>query len=138
MAEPFPPEGLPLEEARRRVLSSLQSLAGRETVPLLEGLDRVAAVAVRARAAVPGFRAAILDGYAVCDAHPPVVGRQWSVVGRSAPGLPWLDSLQGDQAIRILTGAPLPPGAARVVAQELVRREGEAIQLTAEAIHLRR
>ena len=133
MAEPFPPEGLPLEEARRRVLSSLQSLAGRETVPLLEGLDRVAAVAVRARAAVPGFRAAILDGYAVCDAHPPVVGRQWSVVGRSAPGLPWLDSLQGDQAIRILTGAPLPPGAARVVAQELVRREGEAIQLTAEA-----
>jgi molybdopterin molybdotransferase len=133
MAEPFPPEGLPLAEARRRVLSSLKPLAGRETVTLLAGLDRVAAVAVRASAAVPGFPAAILDGYAVSDELPPAVGRQWSVVGRSAPGLPCLDTLQPEQAIRILTGAPLPPGAARVLAQELVRREAEVIQLIAEA-----
>jgi len=133
MAEPFPSEGLPLEEARCRVLSSLQPLAGRQTVTLLAGLDRVAAVPVRASAAVPGFAAAILDGYAVSDELPPAVGRQWSVVGRSAPGLPCLERLQRDQAIRILTGAPLPPGAARVLAQELVRREAEVIQLIAEA-----
>jgi len=134
MAEPFPPEGLPLEEARRRVISGLQPLAGRETVPLLAGLDRVAAVVLRASSAVPGFRAAILDGYAISDELPPAVGRRWSVVGRSAPGLPCLERLQADQAIRILTGAPLPPGAARVLAQELVERRGaEVIELIAEA-----
>jgi len=133
MAEPFPPEGLPLEEARRRVLSSLQPLAGSESVTLLAGLDRVAALPVRASAAVPGFPAAILDGYAVCDELPPAVGRQWSVVGRSAPGLPFPETLRAQQAIRILTGAPLPPGAVRVLAQELVRREAEVIQLIAAA-----
>ena len=129
MAEPFPPEGLPLEEARRRVLHCVQPLAARETLPLTESLDRVLAVDVRSDEAVPGFRASILDGYATSDAVPPAVGRRWRLVGRSAPGSPFSTVLQEGEAIRILTGAPLPAGAARVLAQELIRAEAEAIEL---------
>ncbi len=125
MAEPFSREGLPLEEARRRLLATLTPLAGRELLPLAACLGRVSAEACMAREAVPGFRASIMDGYAIADAQPPAAGMAWRLVGRSAPGAPFSGELAGGEAIRILTGAPLPEAAARVLPQELVRREGE-------------
>jgi len=140
MAEPFPREGLPLEEARRRVLAAITPLTGRETLPLAQCLGRVSAEPVRAAEAVPGFRASIMDGYAIADAEAPSPGRRWRLVGRSAPGDPYGGVLAEGEAIRILTGAPLPEGALRVLPQELVRPEslGEAagvdsLLLTGEA-----
>jgi len=140
MAEPFPREGLPLEEARSRVLAAITPLTGRETLPLAQCLGRVSAEPVRAAEAVPGFRASIMDGYAIADAEAPSPGRRWRLVGRSAPGDPYGGVLAEGEAIRILTGAPLPEGALRVLPQELVRPEslGEAagvdsLLLTGEA-----
>ena len=120
MAEPFPREGLPLEEARRRVLAALTPLQGVERLPLARCLGRVSAEPVRAPEAVPGFRASIMDGYAIADAEAPSPGRRWRLVGRSAPGAPYGAVLAEGEAIRILTGAPLPEGARRVLPQELV------------------
>ncbi|MEB3320215.1 MAG: molybdopterin molybdotransferase MoeA [Cyanobium sp.] len=125
MAEPFPPEGLPLAEARMRVLAAITPLAGCERLPLAACLGRVSAEVCRAAEAVPGFRASIMDGFAIADATPPVVGAAWRLVGRSAPGAPFAGVVAEGDAIRILTGAPLPAGAARVLPQELVRLEGE-------------
>jgi len=133
MAEPFPREGLPLAEARDRVLAALTPLAGQERLPLAACLGRVSAEACCAREAVPGFRASIMDGYAIADALPPAVGAHWRLVGRSAPGAPYAAALASGEAIRILTGAPLPEGAARVLPQELVERQGEALRLHGEA-----
>jgi len=133
MAEPFPREGLPLEEARQRVLATITPLAGRERLPLEACLGRVSAEACRAREAVPGFRASIMDGYAILDRLPPAAGAAWRLVGRSAPGAPFARGLAAGEAIRILTGAPLPEGAARVLPQELVRLEGEVLRLAGEA-----
>jgi molybdopterin molybdotransferase len=129
MAEPFPPEGLPLEEARARVLAALRSAPDLERLPLAACLGRVVAEAVCAPAAVPGFRAAILDGYAVADARPPAPGCRWRLVGRSAAGAPYPQRLGQGEAVRILTGAPLPEGGVRVLAQEQVVREGEMVRL---------
>ena len=133
MAEPFPREGLPLEEARRRVLAALTSLAGSEVLPLATCLGRVSAEGCTAREAVPGFRASIMDGYAIADAQPPAAGTAWRLVGRAAPGAPFAGVLADGEAIRILTGAPLPEGAARVLPQELVQVEGERLLLEGEA-----
>jgi molybdopterin molybdotransferase len=133
MAEPFPREGLPLEEARRRVLAALTPLAGSEVLPLAACLGRVSAEGCRALEAVPGFRASIMDGYALADAQPPAAGATWRLVGRAAPGAPFAGELAGGEAIRILTGAPLPEGAARVLPQELVQVEGERLLLEGEA-----
>jgi molybdopterin molybdotransferase len=94
---------------------------------------------VRAREAVPGFRASIMDGYAIAEAAEPAQGSQWRLVGRSAPGAPFKAVLAAGEAIRILTGAPLPEGAQRVLPQELVAPESEggsagaAIRLRGEA-----
>ncbi|APD49387.1 molybdopterin molybdotransferase MoeA [Synechococcus sp. SynAce01] len=136
--EPFPREGLPLAEARQRILAALQPLAGREQVPLEAALGRVTAEPVLALEAVPGFRASIMDGYAIAELEAPAVGALWQLVGRSAPGAPFqrdraqsgdesadpslCDVLRPGEAIRILTGAPLPAGAQRVLPQELVER----------------
>ncbi|MCP9857800.1 MULTISPECIES: molybdopterin molybdotransferase MoeA [unclassified Cyanobium] len=135
MAEPFPREGLPLEEARRLVLAALTPLAGRERLPLAQCLGRVSAEPVRAPEAVPGFRASIMDGYAIAEAEPPGAGRRWRLVGRSAPGAPYGTVLVAGEAIRILTGAPLPEGAQRVLPQELVTPDpgADSLVLTGEA-----
>jgi len=129
-AEPFPAEGLPLEQARARVLAALRPDPRIETLPLAACLGRVVAQSVRSSEAVPGFRAAILDGYAVADAMPPEPGRRWRLVGRSAAGAPYPRGLGEGEAVRILTGAPMPEGAARVLAQEQVEVQGAALLLT--------
>ena len=120
MVEPFPREGLPLEEARARVLAALPPPEGVETLPLAACLGRVSAAACQAAEAVPGFRAAIMDGYAIPDWAVPTPGDRWRLVGRSAPGAPYTGALDAGEAIRILTGAPLPDQAGRVLPQELV------------------
>lgn len=137
MGEPFPREGLELEQARLRVLAAVRPLPGSEDVPLSAALGRVSACAVSAAEAVPGFRASIMDGYAITDADPPVAGSRWTLIGRSAAGAPFTGRLGAGQAIRILTGAAVPDQAQRVLPQELVERspadtaDEETIRLTA-------
>ncbi len=121
MAEPFPAEGLPLEEARQRILEALQPLGRQERLPLAAGLGRTTAEPIRAAAAVPGFRASIMDGYAIAGSETPVVGQCWRLLGRSAAGSPFARALTAGEAVRILTGAVVPAGSGRVLPQELVR-----------------
>jgi len=125
MAEPFGPEGLPLEQARDRILAALQPLGGSEALPLAACLGRVSAAAVLAREAVPGFRASMMDGYAIAGEALPATGSRWCLVGCSAPGAPYGSSLDPGEAIRILTGAPVPEGSGKVLPQELVELAGD-------------
>ena len=133
VSEPYGREGLPLEQARLQVLAALTPLPGVETVPLVAALGRVSAEPVRAAEAVPGFRASIMDGYAIAEAEAPEPGAGWPLVGRSAAGSPFSRALAAGEAIRILTGAPLPEGAQRVLPQELVDVDAEAIRLVKPA-----
>ena len=121
MAEPFPAEGLLLEQARQAVLAALSAAPLVESLPLQEALGRLSAAPVLAAESVPGFRASILDGYAISTPEPPASGTRWQLVGRSGPGAPYGAELGAGEAIRILTGAPLPTGAQRVLPQEQVQ-----------------
>ena len=71
MAEPFPAEGLPLEQARQAVLAALSAAPMEELLPLQQALGRLSAAPVLAAESVPGFRASILDGYAISTPEPP-------------------------------------------------------------------
>ena len=137
-ADPYGREGLPLTEARQRVLASIQDQTFRrepsiETVALDEALDRVNADPVLAKADVPGFRASIMDGYALGQCHQPRVDDTWTVVGRAAPAAPYPAVLANGEAVRILTGAPLPEGSDWVLPQELVNRVNDTLRLKREA-----
>ena len=127
MAEPFGPEGLPLEQARALILAALQPLGGNDTLPLGACLGRISAAAVLAREAVPGFRASLMDGYAIAGEAIPAPGSRWTLVGVSAPGAAYGGPLGPGQAIRILTGAPVPEGSGKVLPQELVELTSDGL-----------
>jgi molybdopterin molybdotransferase len=129
MTEPYGREGLPLEQARLQILDGLQPKGLWEMVPLAGALGRITAGAVQAAAAVPGFRASIMDGYAIAGSEQPQPGARWRLVGVSAAGAPFGARLEGGEAVRILTGAVVPEGSERVLPQELMAAQGDQLEL---------
>ena len=129
MTEPYGREGLPLEQARLQILDGLQPKGLSEMVPLAGALGRITAGAVQAAAAVPGFRASIMDGYAIAGSDQPQPGARWRLVGVSAAGAPFGARLEGGEAVRILTGAVVPEGSERVLPQELMAAQGDQLEL---------
>jgi molybdopterin molybdotransferase len=131
--EPYGREGLPLDQARQRILEALHPLGQVETLPLAQALGRTTAAPVAAAAAVPGFRASIMDGYAVAGggaaAEVPPPGACWRLVGVSGAGAPYGATLAAGEAVRILTGAVVPEGSDRVLPQELVKVEADRLEL---------
>jgi molybdopterin molybdotransferase len=89
-----------------------------ERIPLLECVGRVLCEEISAPFALPRFDQSAMDGYAVRVADPQQ--RTFAVVGESAAGHPFPESLPRECAVRISTGALLPPGATHVVPREQV------------------
>jgi molybdopterin molybdotransferase len=109
-------EVLAMLERRTRALAS-------EAVGVREAAGRVAAAELRAAIDVPHFARAMMDGYAVVaestfgatDYQP----RLLTVVGELRAGTaPPRDALAAGEALRITTGAAMPPGADAVVQAE--------------------
>ncbi len=125
---------LEVEEARARVLERLMPLPA-ETVPIIEALGRVTAQDVVADYDIPPHANTAMDGYAVraadtaaASAENPVRLR---VIGELAAGYVADREVTPGTAIRIMTGAPIPPGADAVIQFERVKRNGEYIEITA-------
>jgi molybdopterin molybdotransferase len=132
---------VPVEEARRHVLDACGVLPA-ETVALEAALGRVTAAEVVSPEAVPPFANTAMDGYAVRAADTSGASDELPVtlrVARSiAAGQPPGPALLPGEAIRIMTGAPLPPGADAIVMVERTRPAssvsgGDAVQILAEA-----
>ena len=102
---------------------------GTETVDLRRAHGRVLAKAAAATRAQPPFNGSAMDGYGIAEADAQQ-GKVLAVVGESAAGHGYDGALTPGQAIRIFTGAPVPPGVERVVIQENVRRTGDQITLS--------
>ena len=130
--EPYGREGLALREARQRLLEEIKPINAVTTVSLEEALGRVNARSINALVSIPGFQASIMDGYALGQNKRPTVGQHWTLQGRSAPGSPFDRVLQAGEAVRILTGAPLPEGAGWVLPQECVKTSQTQLTLAAE------
>ena len=96
------------------MLGQTQPLAA-QTVAIDEALHRVLAADVRAVGDVPPFPCSAMDGYALL-AGPS--GRRLQIVGESRAGAPSGRALSDGEAIRVSTGAAIPPGADAVIPQE--------------------
>lgn len=125
-----PGTAMTVDAARLRALAAVSPLRESETLGLEAALGRIAATGAAASVNLPPFDNAAMDGYALrtADLHGP---GPWTlkVEGRVAAGDPAGQPLRPGTANRILTGAPLPPGADAVVMQERVTRVGSLIQL---------
>jgi len=107
-----------LEDARARVLAACTPLATR-SVPLGEALGRVLAGPVVSGVDVPPFANTAMDGFAVRASDTAGAPVRLEVVGTLAAGAdPAGVGVGPGQAVRIMTGAPLPAGADAIVTVE--------------------
>ena len=122
---------LSVEEALQRIIAGVTPLPA-ESVGLTEALGRVLAEEVLARVSQPPSDVSAMDGYALraedlAGGDFPV---RLKVIGESAAGSGYAGHLAPGQAVRIFTGAPLPPGADSIVIQEDVTREEDWLILS--------
>jgi molybdenum cofactor synthesis domain-containing protein len=107
-------------EAVRIIREQAQPLAT-ERVMLGDALGRALGEDVVADSDLPPFDRAQMDGYAVRAEDLGVTPARLRIVGEAAAGQGWRGSLQAGEAVRIMTGAPLPAGADSVQQVELTR-----------------
>jgi len=127
------------EDARRLILGHVAVLPA-ETVPLHGAAGRVLAADVVMPWDLPGWDNSAMDGFAVrsTDCTGPTRLRVTGYL--PAGGLP-TGAVGAGEAIRIMTGAPLPPGADAIAPLEDVEEAGDAIALRAAVrpgAHVRR
>ena len=109
-----PEEMLGVDDALSLILAEFSPLSG-VSMPLLDATGLVLAEDVVAGTSVPPFRNSAMDGYAVRSAdtaHAPVALKVIATVPAGSRTVP---SLGPGEAVRIMTGAPVPPGADSVV-----------------------
>ncbi|MFI5290046.1 MAG: molybdopterin molybdotransferase MoeA, partial [Polyangia bacterium] len=121
---------LSVEEAQARAVATVRPL-GAERVGLSGALGRVLAETVRATGDVPPHDNSAMDGFAVraSDVAGPVELR---IIGEVAAGHVATRPLAAGEAYRIMTGAPIPPGADAVVMVESTEEIGDRVRLSAE------
>ena len=115
-----------VEEALARCLALVAPLPA-EAVPLAQAAGRWMCAPAVAKRDQPPFAASAMDGYAVQGDPGP--GDSLAVIGEAGAGHAFAGTVGPGQAVRIFTGAPVPPGASRVVIQEDVERQGDRITL---------
>ena len=132
---------LPVEEALSRLLEGARP-GPSEMVPLAEAAGRVLAEPVKALRTHPPFPGSAMDGYAVQARDVAHVPAQLRIIGVAAAGKQFSGSVGQGEAVRILTGAPLPAGADTIAIQENVRKlennRIEVLETVAAGRHIRR
>ncbi len=108
---------LPVAEARRLIVEDLASVAP-ETVKLEEALGRVLRADAVAQVSHPPADVSAMDGYALCFESLKGIPQTLTVSGESAAGHPYRNIVRPGEAVRIFTGAYVPPGADTIVIQE--------------------
>ncbi|MHB1024671.1 MAG: molybdopterin molybdotransferase MoeA [Desulfobacteria bacterium] len=122
---------LGIEEAQRIVLADVVPLPT-ETVFLLQALGRIIAEEIRAPWDVPMEDSSAMDGYAFSsgdlrEGRLDVVGFLPAGENRTVPVAP-------GAAVKIMTGAPVPPGCDTVIPIENVEVDGDGIRLLRPAV----
>jgi molybdopterin molybdotransferase len=110
-----------LHDARRLIAAAVPHGRDPERVPLLTALGQCLVAEVRSPGDVPATDRSAMDGFAVrCVDCAPAGGAPVTlrVAGESRAGEPHSGELAPGAAVRIMTGATLPPGADAVVRVE--------------------
>jgi len=107
-------------EALEVVLANTRPLSA-EVFPLPDALGRILAEDIIADSDLPPFDRAQMDGYAVRASDVANAPANLRVIGESAAGAGWHHEMKAGEAVRIMTGAPVPQGADAVQQVELTR-----------------
>lgn len=111
---------IPLKKAIKVVNSNIPRLSN-ERIALRDAVGRVLAEDILADGDQPPFDRSMMDGFAVAAADVANGPITLKIVGESAAGRGWHTKIKRGEAVRIMTGAPVPAGADTVQRVELTR-----------------
>ncbi len=118
-----------VDEALRRIAHSCAEISTEisdEQIDLMEAGGRILAEDIKARRSQPPFPASAMDGFAVRARQTP---GQFKIIGQAAAGHRFAAALHDSQAVRIHTGAPVPEGADAIAPLEVVKENGDIIDI---------
>ena len=119
-----------VRDGQNRILAQIDRSTAPEILPLTSALGRVLVENARAPFDVPPTDNSAVDGYAVGATDIPASGtRELTVVADLPAGAVFPGALATGQAVRIMTGAPIPTGADTVYPQEIVERSGSHVRV---------
>ncbi len=114
-------------EAQQRVLANTPLLS-EELVPVELAGGRMLSRSLDSPVDMPPFDNSAMDGYALAWSDP--LPSSWKVIGEIPAGSWPTQTVGPGQAMRIFTGAPIPPGADTVIQQEWIEANGDTIRMT--------
>ena len=100
-----------------------------ELVRLPDSRNRILAEDIAADIDLPPFDRAQMDGYAVRAEDVSSTPARLHIVGESAAGAGWHHEMKRGEAVRIMTGAPVPTGADAVQQVELTREVNGTVEI---------
>ena len=120
---------LGVDEALERILARVRILDA-ERIDLMDALGATLAEDVAADRDVPPFRNSAMDGYAVRGTDVAAAPARLTVVGDIAAGAVPSRAVGAGEAMRIMTGAPMPEGADTVVRVEDTDNRTDQVTIT--------
>jgi molybdopterin molybdotransferase len=121
---------IPISKAVDIVLRHTKA-TGAQLIDLGDSVGRILAQDIVADTDLPPFDRAQMDGYAVRAGDVAQAPARLRIVGESAAGAGWHHEMKGGEAVRIMTGAPVPKGADAVQQVELTREEKNSVEILA-------
>ena len=125
-----------VDEARKIILEKIE-VQGTEKVPINEALGRILSEDIVARRNNPPMDNSAMDGYALIandiKSATPDTPVTLDIIEDLAAGYRPEMAVKPGQAVRIMTGAPIPEGADAVIMQEDTERDGNRVQVKDKA-----
>lgn len=120
---------MPVAEALGRLLAAAEAAPRSiERISIGDGAGRVLAETLVAGRDAPPFTMSAMDGYALRASETGAPGPWLPVIGESAAGHAFPGALEAGQAVRIFTGARVPPGADAILIQEDAERDAGRVR----------
>ena len=116
----------------RKAISIIESKTAHltpEKVDLEYSIGRTLAENIIADTDLPPFDRSQMDGYAVVADYTKNVPATLKIAGESAAGKGWHKTMKRGEAVRIMTGAPVPNGADSVQKIELTKESDNAVTI---------
>jgi len=124
-----------VEQALKQLLDKCQPITGVEHLTLDQCLGRVLAEPLIATQDSPPFANSAMDGYAIISSDIPDQGQHSLTISQTIAAGDCGTLLSTGHAARILTGAPIPPGADSVVIQEDCQVNDDQLTLSRPVKH---
>ncbi|KJG00553.1 bifunctional molybdopterin-guanine dinucleotide biosynthesis adaptor protein MobB/molybdopterin molybdotransferase MoeA [Photobacterium angustum] len=116
---------LSVTQGREKILEQIKPLHNSESVNLHQALGQIVAHDILSPVNVPQHTNSAMDGYAISGDD--IERESYHVVGQVLAGHSYDKPLEHGEAVRIMTGAPVPKGADTVIMREQAAQKGDTV-----------